>query len=344
MTTHPLVEILYSDGCPNHQPVLVLVKSICVELGLSPEIRLVNVPDQEAARRLRFLGSPTVRVGGHDIDPHTEERSDYALSCRVFRTEAGFVGQPPESWLREALLREVNGASQSTPREETVVRVLRAADIPPDRCRAERARRLTGAERDLYHWILKAFASGEPPTPTETRAEAERLGLDPAAALHALAREDLVHADERGEIVVAYPFSARPRGHRVLIDGKQWVEAMCAIDALGIAPMLNLTIEVASRDPMVGDEISVHLAADGQVVWEPATAVALAGSACHQGPSFRGCCDVLNFFASMESAERYLREHSEVAGFPIVIPDAVDAGRAVFGDIFELRSSPPPAP
>jgi hypothetical protein len=38
---------------------------------------------------------------------------------------------------------------------------------------------------------------------------------------------------------VAYPFSGTPRGHRVRIDGEHWVEAMCAVDALGIAAMLE---------------------------------------------------------------------------------------------------------
>ena len=55
---------------------------------------------------LPLLGSPTVRVGGIDVDPNTEERSDYALSCRVFRTEAGIAGQPDERWVRETLRRE----------------------------------------------------------------------------------------------------------------------------------------------------------------------------------------------------------------------------------------------
>ena len=101
-----LVEILYFEGCLNHHPAIALVERLSVELGLDPEIRLVNVADQEAAQRLRFLGSPTIRVGGRDVDPHTEERSDYALSCRVFRTAAGMVGQPDERWVRDALLRE----------------------------------------------------------------------------------------------------------------------------------------------------------------------------------------------------------------------------------------------
>ena len=102
----PLVEILYFHGCPNHHPAIVLVERVSRELGLQPELQLVNVPDQPAAQRLRFLGSPTIRVGGVDVDPHTEERNDYALACRIFSTDAGIAGQPDERWVREALLRE----------------------------------------------------------------------------------------------------------------------------------------------------------------------------------------------------------------------------------------------
>ena len=102
----PLVEILYFDGCPNHHPALALVERVGRELGIATEIRLVNVADNAAAQEHRFLGSPTIRVGGRDVDPRTEARTDYALSCRLFQTEAGIVGQPDERWVREALLRE----------------------------------------------------------------------------------------------------------------------------------------------------------------------------------------------------------------------------------------------
>lgn len=103
--TGPLVEILYFDGCPNHHPSIALVERISDELGLEPEIRLEAVTDNEAAKQLRFLDSPTIRVGGRDVDPHTKDRDD-ALSCRVFRTDAGIVGQPDEHWVRDALVRE----------------------------------------------------------------------------------------------------------------------------------------------------------------------------------------------------------------------------------------------
>lgn len=102
----PLVEILYVDGCPNHEPVAELVERVSREIGVEPRLRFVRVADEEAARALRFLGSPTIRVGGIDVDPQSETRDDYALSCRLFETEQGVRGQPDERWVRDALLRE----------------------------------------------------------------------------------------------------------------------------------------------------------------------------------------------------------------------------------------------
>jgi hypothetical protein len=104
----PLVEILYFDGCPNHEPALALVERIDRELGTDADVRMVNVSDQEAAERLRFLGSPTVRVNGVDIDPGADQRTEYAFSCRIFTTEGGPAGQPDERWVRAALTRATN--------------------------------------------------------------------------------------------------------------------------------------------------------------------------------------------------------------------------------------------
>ena len=68
--------------------------------------------------------------------------------------------------------------------------------------------------------------------------------------------------------------------------------------------------------------------------WEPQKAVVLSGSPCCEGPSLGGCCDVLNFFETRENAERSLAEHPAVAGHPILLPAAIEAGRIVFGDVF----------
>jgi hypothetical protein len=223
----------------------------------------------------------------------------------------------------------------SVDRDTPALDALRSADIPPERQGAARTRRLTAAQRELYVWILREFAASRSPSGEATGAAATGLGIDPVEALAVLAREDLVHVDANGRPLVAYPFSAKQRGHRVLIDGKRWVEAMCAIDALGIAPMLGVAIEIHSRDPVSAGEVWVRLDPGDGAWWEPQEAVVLAGSARCDGPSYCGCCDVLNFFETRENAERYLAEHSEIGGHPISLPEAIEAGRIVFGDVFE---------
>ncbi len=50
----PHVEILYFDGCPNHEPTRAMVGRIAAQLRLQPEIELVKVPDAAAALRLRL--------------------------------------------------------------------------------------------------------------------------------------------------------------------------------------------------------------------------------------------------------------------------------------------------
>jgi hypothetical protein len=99
----PRVEILYFEGCPNHEPARTLVERVAADLQLEPTIDLVEVADAESAAELRFLGSPTIRVDGRDVEPGASERHEYVLSCRVYRTERGLAGQPDEAWIRDAL-------------------------------------------------------------------------------------------------------------------------------------------------------------------------------------------------------------------------------------------------
>jgi hypothetical protein len=97
------VEILYFDGCPNQSGAVDLVERVAAELGQELEVRLVEVPAPEAAIQQRFLGSPTIRVDGRDIEPGAEARTEYVYGCRIYRTGSGITGQPDERWLRDAL-------------------------------------------------------------------------------------------------------------------------------------------------------------------------------------------------------------------------------------------------
>jgi hypothetical protein len=89
------VELLYFQGCPNYTTLLARLPEL---LG-APEVVTIRVRSEQAAQRLRFLGSPTVRIDGRDVEPGAGERSDFGLKCRVYRTPEGLAGQPTDEWI-----------------------------------------------------------------------------------------------------------------------------------------------------------------------------------------------------------------------------------------------------
>jgi len=61
-----------------------------------------GVPPQDV-ERFRFLGAPSVRVNGHDVEPGADERRTFTFACRAHETPSGLSGQPAREWLRAAL-------------------------------------------------------------------------------------------------------------------------------------------------------------------------------------------------------------------------------------------------
>ena len=103
------IEVLYFDGCPNYEALLPRLHKILERTGVSAEIDLRRIASDDAAQRERFLGSPTVRVNGRDVEPEAERRTDYGLKCRLYRASTGLSGQPREELL-QAALRSAAGA------------------------------------------------------------------------------------------------------------------------------------------------------------------------------------------------------------------------------------------
>ena len=97
----PVVEILHSQGCPNFETTLRLVRTVLDEFDLKAEVRELVVESQADATRWRFLGSPTVRINGKDIEHHAAGRADFSVACRLY--EGG--GVPPRELLVEGLRR-----------------------------------------------------------------------------------------------------------------------------------------------------------------------------------------------------------------------------------------------
>ena len=73
------------------------------DAGLAEDVELRRIESPEAAVAERFLGSPTVRVDGVDVELEASARDDFGLKCRLYSTAEGLRGTPPDLWVTRAL-------------------------------------------------------------------------------------------------------------------------------------------------------------------------------------------------------------------------------------------------
>lgn len=124
-----MIELLYFDGCPSAAETEALLRRVLAEEGRTAPLTKIAVETPAQAVATRFLGSPTVRVNGRDIEPARADEPGGAMSCRIYRTESGGSGVPPATLLRAAVrslpragARAMSPASGATgrPNEETI--------------------------------------------------------------------------------------------------------------------------------------------------------------------------------------------------------------------------------
>ena len=99
------VHVLYFEGCPNHEALLPHLRELLRSAGATDDVDLVCIEDANAAERERFLGSPSVRIDGQDVEPGADQRTDFGLKCRLFATPGGLRGMPADEWVLAALAR-----------------------------------------------------------------------------------------------------------------------------------------------------------------------------------------------------------------------------------------------
>lgn len=109
---------------------------------------------------------------------------------------------------------------------------------------------------EVHRAILRSFIErGRPLKSTELASMVP--GGDIAGALKRLGDDDLVVLNRDGsEPVGAYPMTVSDTPHRIEVAGHNF-HAMCALDALSIAPMYDLEVRIESRCHVTGESISI---------------------------------------------------------------------------------------
>jgi len=102
------IELLYYPECPSHERALELIHEALAQEGATAEVWVIRIDTQEQADAHRFIGSPTIRINGRELQP--QPHLPYRLTCRAFQHEDGRLSPLPSlSMLREAIRRSEGG-------------------------------------------------------------------------------------------------------------------------------------------------------------------------------------------------------------------------------------------
>lgn len=192
----------------------------------------------------------------------------------------------------------------------------------------QRQDQLDPALRNLHDTILEGFFhDGKPLSRDQITA---RLGNGTTdAALQQLAAADLVVlTPDRQQLAGAYPFTTETRIHHVLVNGHT-VHAMCALDAISVAPMFNTATRVDSQCHVTDAPIEIHMQGTellSALPADPFVGIRWQGTSGCAAQSL--CLDML-FLRDRETAETWQQQDS--ANMSIFdLPAAVAFGAAFF--------------
>lgn len=109
------IEVMYFQGCPNHHTTVEhVMKALSAERITCP-VQEIEVRDDRAAQALGFLGSPSVRVNGLDVEPAARIGQRAGFGCRTYVDDGRRSGIPSIEMIRKALV-EASGSEGSSER------------------------------------------------------------------------------------------------------------------------------------------------------------------------------------------------------------------------------------
>ena len=100
------IELYYFAGCPSYAKALDNVQQALQLEGLSEEIALIPVASEAEAQAKQFIGSPTIRIDGVDVEGPQADEKGYGFGCRIYADNGSSAGWPSVEKVRLALRRQ----------------------------------------------------------------------------------------------------------------------------------------------------------------------------------------------------------------------------------------------
>jgi hypothetical protein len=106
------IEILGFQDCPNYRPAVERARTALQQAGAKGEIQEVMISNPTDAKAMGFLGSPSIRVNGLDIEPAARTATQFGYGCRTYLVDGVRQGAPPQEWIDRAISDMLAGQNE----------------------------------------------------------------------------------------------------------------------------------------------------------------------------------------------------------------------------------------
>ena len=103
------IEFFYYQDCPSYKEALNRLRKALACEKIQEDIQVTEVNDEQHAIDLNFIGSPTIRINGLDME-QPQPGPPYRCTCRVYTLDDGRISPVPSlEMIRRALVYSSQG-------------------------------------------------------------------------------------------------------------------------------------------------------------------------------------------------------------------------------------------
>ena len=185
-----------------------------------------------------------------------------------------------------------------------------------------------------HQTILRHFVeTGQAPTMADLQGVLARSPAEIEAMLAELAAICLYRDPVSGEILAAYPFSARPTPHRLHLLTGQEIYAMCAMDALGASAMLDQRVSIHSRCAYCNTPVLLDVHGETLIAAHPPSVVVWYQAGADGCVPAIAKCPGINFFCQTAHRTAWCEAHPDSNGSDLALAEALARGIKIFSNL-----------
>ena len=193
----------------------------------------------------------------------------------------------------------------------------------------QRQQQLEPELRALHQAILFSFIQqGRPLNNDEIKTHLQQHSV--AQVLQRLADDDLIVVDAaRKKVLGAYPMTVEQTVHKLEVAGHQFF-AMCALDAVSVAPMFDAEVTISSQCAWSSEAVKIHMRGKQLLSVTPSADIKIGILWQMPGSvAAHSMCMEMVFLIDAQAAQHW-QQQKEASVSIFSLPEAVEFGAAFF--------------